>query len=144
MQPEAAARSSGPDDMQASNGLEGWDSMDDMEDFQEASSQVDGVPPSLYLLAHPAVPINVPDTQVHLALLYAVPAAADLGDMFHQANNLTFQCNMSLLLCSDIESVSQVSVSSLKSVFQVSRLKSVFQVSNQCLKSQLYCFVLAF
>ncbi|KAL3137852.1 hypothetical protein ABBQ38_005105 [Trebouxia sp. C0009 RCD-2024] len=61
--PEAAARSSGPDDMQASNGLEGWDSMDDMEDFQEASSQVDGVPPSLYLLAHPAVPINVPDTQ---------------------------------------------------------------------------------
>ena len=54
--------------MQASNALEGWDSMDDMEDFQEASSQVDGVPPSLYLLADPTIPIQIPDTQVHLIL----------------------------------------------------------------------------
>lgn len=86
MQPEAAARSSAPDDMQASNALEGWDSMDDMEDFQEASSQVDGVPPSLYLLVDPTVAINVPDTQVHLPLFYAMPTAAAVGDMVPSSN----------------------------------------------------------
>ena len=51
-------------DMQASASLEGWDS-GDMEDFQEASSEVDGIPPTLHLLADPTIPINIPETQVH-------------------------------------------------------------------------------
>lgn len=54
--------------MQAGSALEGWESMDDMEDYQEASSQVDGVPPSLYLLADPTIPVHLPDTQVYTTL----------------------------------------------------------------------------
>ena len=49
--------------MQASTALEGWESAD-MDDFQEASSEVDGVPPGLHLLANPHLLIQVPDTQV--------------------------------------------------------------------------------
>lgn len=62
-----AVRSPGPStsgDMQANASLEGWDS-GDMEDFQEASSEVDGIPPALHLLADPTIPINIPETQVH-------------------------------------------------------------------------------
>ena len=62
-----AAHAPGPStsgDMQANASLEGWDS-GDMEDFQEASSEVDGIPPALHLLADPAIPINIPETQVH-------------------------------------------------------------------------------
>lgn len=54
---QAAAGMSGTDAM------EGWDSTD-MDDFQEASSEVDGVPPSLHLLADPTIPVLVPITQV--------------------------------------------------------------------------------
>lgn len=54
---QAAAGTSGTDAM------EGWDSTD-MDDFQEASSEVDGVPPSLHLLADPTIPVRVPVTQV--------------------------------------------------------------------------------
>ena len=43
--------------------MEGWDSTE-MDDFQEASSEVDGVPPSLYLLADPTIPVLIPTTQV--------------------------------------------------------------------------------
>ena len=42
---------------------EGWDSAD-MEEYQEASSEVDGIPPPLHLLADPTVPISIPQTQV--------------------------------------------------------------------------------
>ena len=47
----------------AADAMEGWDSTD-MDDFQEASSEVDGVPPSLHLLADPTIPVLVPATQV--------------------------------------------------------------------------------
>ena len=60
---QALAKSRGPDDMQAGSALEGWDSTD-MDDFQEASSEVDGVPPSLHLLADPTIAIHIPITQV--------------------------------------------------------------------------------
>ncbi|KAL0053211.1 hypothetical protein WJX82_002504 [Trebouxia sp. C0006] len=62
---QPAAHAPGPStsgDMQANASLEGWDS-GDMEDFQEASSEVDGIPPALHLLADPAIPINIPETQ---------------------------------------------------------------------------------
>ncbi len=62
-----AAHAPGPStsgDIQANASLEGWDS-GDMEDFQEASSEVDGIPPALHLLADPTIPINIPETQVH-------------------------------------------------------------------------------
>ena len=49
--------------MQDAATLEGWESTD-MDDFQEASSEVDGIPPGLRLLADPGVPIQVPETQV--------------------------------------------------------------------------------
>ena len=61
-----AAHASGPStsgDMHVNANLEGWDS-GDMEDFQEASSEVDGIPPALHLLADPTIPINIPETQV--------------------------------------------------------------------------------
>ena len=36
----------------------------DMDDFQEASSEVEGIPPRLHLLSDPAIAVNVPVTQV--------------------------------------------------------------------------------
>ena len=64
--------------MQASTALEGWESAD-MDDFQEASSEVDGIPPGLHLLADPSVLIHVPHTQVtsglHLLVDLRCPSA---------------------------------------------------------------------
>ena len=47
----------------AADAMEGWDSTD-MDDFQEAFSEVDGVPPSFHLLADPTTPVLIPTTQV--------------------------------------------------------------------------------
>ncbi|DBA79153.1 TPA: hypothetical protein ACH3X1_008985 [Trebouxia sp. C0004] len=62
---QQAAHSHGPStsgNIQANASLEGWDS-GHMEDFQEASSEIDGIPPALHLLADPTIPINIPETQ---------------------------------------------------------------------------------
>ena len=58
----------------AADAMEGWDSTD-MDDFQEASSEVEGVPPSLHLLADPTIPVLIPTTQVQPTSLHwrAVP-----------------------------------------------------------------------
>lgn len=59
---QAAAGSS------AASAMEGWDSTD-LDDFQEASSEVDGVPPSFNLLADPTTPVLIPTTQVQITTL---------------------------------------------------------------------------
>ncbi len=59
------------EDMQPEASLEGWESPD-MDEYQEASSEVDGIPPALHLLANPTVPITIPETQVQTALLVLV------------------------------------------------------------------------
>lgn len=36
----------------------------DMDEYHEASSEVEGMPPNLYLLSDPTMAVNVPVTQV--------------------------------------------------------------------------------
>ena len=46
--------------------LERRESFEMDEDYQEASSEIEGMPPALYLLADPAVAVNIPQTQVSI------------------------------------------------------------------------------
>ena len=51
------------ENMQAEGSLERWESAD-MDEYEEASSEVEGIPPAMHLLADPTVPLHIPETQV--------------------------------------------------------------------------------
>ena len=48
--------------------LERRESSEMDEDYQEASSEVEGMPPALYLLSDPTVAVNIPQTQVSILM----------------------------------------------------------------------------
>ena len=79
---QAAAGSS------AASAMEGWDSTD-MDDFQEASSEVEGVPPSLHLLADPTIPVLIPTTQVQPKTLHWTAMPSCLIPITHTSTIMT-------------------------------------------------------
>ena len=60
----ACVQSLGADAPSASRMEAGGSEASDMEEYQEASSEAEGMPPRLHLLSDPSTAINIPVTQV--------------------------------------------------------------------------------